>query len=178
LGQHNVENALAAIAAAHHAGAETAKILAALNHFKNVKRRMEIKGSANGITVYDDFAHHPTAIATTLAGLRAKVGKSARIIVILEFGSYTMKVGVHKDKIADALTTADRVVCKRPVVDDWGLEDILKQFPQPTSLYTDVDSLIEGLAPTLRANDHVIVMSNSGFGGIHDKLLQILKAIA
>lgn len=178
LGKHNVNNALAAIAAAQHAGVPVIKAIEALALFKNVKRRMEVKGVANGITIYDDFAHHPTAIATTLDGLRSKVGKEARIIAVLEFGSYTMRTGVHKDTLKDALAMADIVVCKRPVGDDWGLEYVLKQLTQPTSLYDNVDVLIDGLAKQLKPGDHVIVMSNSGFGGIHEKLLNLLKVVA
>jgi UDP-N-acetylmuramate: L-alanyl-gamma-D-glutamyl-meso-diaminopimelate ligase len=178
LGRHNVDNALAAIAAAHHAGVPAAKAIEALAHFKNVKRRMETKGSAGGITIYDDFAHHPTAIATTLAGLRAKVGKTARIIAILEFGSYTMRTGVHKDQMKAALKDADMVVCKRPAGKDWGVEEMLKTLTQPTALYDNVEILIENLGKHLLPNDHVIVMSNSGFEGIHEKLLKAIQITA
>jgi UDP-N-acetylmuramate: L-alanyl-gamma-D-glutamyl-meso-diaminopimelate ligase len=178
VGVHNIENALASIAAAKHAGVNPQIAVQALSKFKNVKRRLEIKGSAAGVTLYDDFAHHPTAIATTLAGLRAKVGKNARIIAVLEFGSYTMRTGVHKNRMQTALATADMVICKRPEGKDWGLEDILKQLPQPTALYDNVDSLVENLSKQLRANDHVIVMSNSGFGGIHEKMLKTMQVTA
>ena len=176
VGKHNVENALAALAAATHAGVPMTKGIQALHSFKNVKRRLEIKGNVNGITLYDDFAHHPTAIAATLAGLRAKVGNEARIIVILEFGSYTMRSGVHKDTIKNSLTAADRILCKRPET-NWGLQDILAGFTQPAHLFDDVESLIANLSPELKPGDHVIVMSNSGFGGIHQKLLTAFKAI-
>lgn len=172
IGQHNVNNALAAIAAAYHVGVGIEVAAKVLSDFKNVKRRMEVKGKVKGITVYDDFAHHPTAIATTLAGLRARIG-SQRIIAVLEFGSYTMRSGVHKDKIQDALKEANLVVCKTTDA-DWGLDAILAQFKQPTRSYPDVDQLIEGLVPDLRADDHVIIMSNGGFGGIHQKLLKII----
>lgn len=174
LGEHNVNNALAAIAAAHHAGINTKESLQALTHFKNVKRRLEIKGVARDIVVYDDFAHHPTAIATTLAGLRAKIGKSARLIAVLEFGSYTMRTGVHKDRMQEALKCADMVICKSTDT-DWGLAQILIQFKQPTAMYDNVDVLIDKLVPHLQAGDHVVVMSNSGFGGIHQKLLQAIE---
>lgn len=173
LGRHNVENALAAIAAAHHAGVKAEEALEALPHFKNVKRRMEVKGEKAGITIYDDFAHHPTAIATTLAGLRAKIG-DARLVAVLEFGSYTMRTGVHKDTIKDSLDAADMVICKRPEADTWGLEKILKSFTKPTALFDNVESLVAGLIPQLKSGDHVIVMSNSGFGGIHQKLLSAI----
>ncbi len=173
LGRHNVENALASIAAAHHAGVAIDQALEALPYFKNVKRRMEVKGEKAGITIYDDFAHHPTAISTTLAGLRAKIG-DARLVVVLEFGSYTMRTGVHKDTIKNSLDAADIVICKRPEQDTWGLEKILKDFAQPTALFDNVDSLVTGLTQQLKPGDHVVVMSNSGFGGIHQKLLSAI----
>lgn len=175
LGMHNVNNALAALAAAHHAGVSIERAIESLSAFENVKCRMELKGVAKGVVLYDDFAHHPTAIATTLAGLRAKVGKSARIVAVLEFGSYTMRTGVHRDAMQDALKLADIVVCKRPVGNDWGLADVLKKFPQPTALYDEVDSLVTHLSHDLKSGDHVIVMSNSGFGGIHEKILEELN---
>lgn len=175
LGQHNVNNALAAIAAAHHAGVAPELAVNALASFKNVKRRLEVKGQAKNIIVYDDFAHHPTAIATTLAGLRAKIGDKARMIAILEFGSYTMRSGVHKDKIRESLDTANMVVCKT-TESDWGLKDVLAEFKQPTALYNDVDTLVQKLVPQLQAGDHVVVMSNSGFGGIHKKLIDAIGA--
>lgn len=171
LGNHNVNNALAAIAAAHHAGVPVARAIEALSEFKNVKRRLEIKGEAHGITVYDDFAHHPTAIATTLAGLRAKLGKTSRIIAVLEFGSYTMRAGVHKDQMKQALVDADRVYCKRPEDKDWNMAEMLQQFSQPTASYDNVDGLVADLCAELKSGDHVVIMSNSGFGGIHEKVL-------
>lgn len=174
LGQHNVENALAAISAAYHAGVQPQTAIEALSSFKNVKRRLEVKGRVKDIVVYDDFAHHPTAIATTLAGLRAKIGTKARMIAVLEFGSYTMRAGVHKDRIQDALAQADMVVCKG-TESDWGLKKILSEFKQPTALYDNVDALVSHLAPSLHAGDHVVIMSNSGFGGIHQKLLDAIN---
>lgn len=173
LGLHNVNNALAALAAAHHAGVQPQTAIPALTSFKNVKRRLEVKGQVKDIVIYDDFAHHPTAIATTLAGLRAKIGKDARMIAVLEFGSYTMRSGVHKDKIQESLNTADMVICKGTET-DWGLDTILSDFKQPTAVYNDVDTLVAKLTPELHAGDHVVVMSNSGFGGIHKKLLEAL----
>lgn len=174
LGDHNRNNAMAAIAAAFHAGVPVEKAVQALTTFKNVKRRLEVKGKANDIIVYDDFAHHPTAIATTLAGLRAKIGAKERIIAVLEFGSYTMRSGIHKDKIQAALKEADVVVCKKTET-DWGLEDILSGFTQPTALYQQVDALIAHLVTILKSGDHVVVMSNSSFDGIHGKLLATIK---
>lgn len=178
LGNHNVENALAAIAAAYHADVAPEKAIKALSAFKNVKRRLEVKGKVNDIVVYDDFAHHPTAIATTLAGLRAKIGDKARMIAVLEFGSYTMRSGVHKERIQESLKDADVVICKRNDSDsDWGLQSILNEFKQPTHVYDDVDSLIANLVPQLHAGDHVVIMSNSGFGGIHHKLLEAIEKV-
>ncbi|HVE44266.1 MAG TPA: UDP-N-acetylmuramate:L-alanyl-gamma-D-glutamyl-meso-diaminopimelate ligase [Gammaproteobacteria bacterium] len=174
LGMHNVHNGLAALAAATHAGVPVAKAIEAFTTFKNVKRRLEIKAKVNDITVYDDFAHHPTAIATTLAGLRAKIGKAARMIAVLEFGSYTMRTGVHKDSLCAALCDADQVVCKNTEV-DWGLEEALRACPQPAALYPHVDALVKALVPQLRAGDHVVVMSNGYFDGIHEKLLGLLS---
>ncbi len=174
LGKHNVDNALAAIAAAHHVGVDPQKAIAALTQFKNVKRRLEIKGMVRDIVVYDDFAHHPTAIATTLAGLRAKIGDEARMIAVLEFGSFTMRSGVHKDKMRDALQDADMVICKGTDA-DWGLNAVLDKFKQPTGLFPDVEALIQDLVPKLQAGDHVVIMSNSGFGGIHKKLLDAIE---
>lgn len=174
LGKHNVDNALAALAAAQHVGVPPETAIQALATFKNVKRRLEIKGYAKDIVVYDDFAHHPTAIATTLAGLRAKIGDQARMVAVLEFGSYTMRSGVHKEKIQEALNSADMVVCKSTEA-DWGLKNLLQTFSQPTAIYDDVDALVQHLAPQLHAGDHVVIMSNSSFGGIHKKLLAAIE---
>lgn len=176
LGHHNVENALAALAAAHHAGVPLQRAIETLSSFKSVKRRLEVKGQVNGITLYDDFAHHPTAIAKTLAGLRAKV-EDARIIAVLEFGSYTMRTGVHKDNIKEALTSADMVIGKRPEEAKWDIGAIFGEFTQPNALFDNVDLLIEKLVPELKSGDHVVVMSNSGFGGIHQKLLAALENV-
>jgi UDP-N-acetylmuramate: L-alanyl-gamma-D-glutamyl-meso-diaminopimelate ligase len=170
LGQHNIHNALAAIAAAHHVGIPESEAIRALTKFKNVKRRLEIKGCVNDVVVYDDFAHHPTAIETTLAGLRARIGDQARLIAVLEFGSYTMRTGVHQSRLQEALSSANIVVCKSTEL-DWGLSALLQTFKQPTIFYDDVDKLVHELVPTLQAGDHVVVMSNSSFGGIHQKLL-------
>ncbi|OGT35927.1 MAG: UDP-N-acetylmuramate:L-alanyl-gamma-D-glutamyl-meso-diaminopimelate ligase [Gammaproteobacteria bacterium RIFCSPHIGHO2_12_FULL_37_14] len=170
LGIHNMNNALAAIAAANHVNVSPQQAIEALAKFKNVKRRLEVKANVNGIVVYDDFAHHPTAIATTLAGLRTKIGQAARMIAVIEFGSYTMRTGVYKDKIQDALRAADMVFCKNTEI-DWGLKNILATFKQPTAIYDSVDRLVADLYSKLQAGDHVIIMSNSGFNGIHEKLL-------
>ncbi len=169
-GTHNVNNALAAIAAAHHAGVSPEIALSALPLFKNVKRRLEIRGQKNNTTVYDDFAHHPTAIETTLAGLRAKVG-DARIIAVLELGSYTMRSGVHNDTLPGALKAADLVFCQRPVGDSGGLEESLQKCSQSVVVLNHVDELVDQISKTAKPGDHILVMSNSSFGGIHEKLL-------
>lgn len=173
LGKHNVDNALAALAAAEHAGVPPEQAVQSLAAFKSVKRRLEVKGQAKDIVIYDDFAHHPTAIATTLAGLRAKVGKEARIIAVTELGSYTMRTGVHKDSLPDAFHEADLVICKNTQV-DWGLAEVLKRFKQPAELYETTELLINNLVPKLRRGDQVVVMSNAAFDGIHQKLLDAI----
>lgn len=173
LGLHNVNNALAAIAAAQRIGISPAQAIMALHTFQGVKRRMEMKGKAKEIMVYDDFAHHPTAIATTLAGLRARLGQ-ARIIAVLEFGSYSMRSGVYQDSIAQALCLADMVVCKRPATDAWNLQEKLSKLTQPVMLFNDVAELVQGLVPQLKAGDHVVVMSNTGFENVHTKLLDAI----
>lgn len=174
LGHHNVSNALASIAAAHHANIKPETAIHALSTFKNVKRRLEIKGKVKDIVVYDDFAHHPTAIAATLAGLRAKIDKADRIIAVLEFGSYTMRAGIHKEKMKASLQYADRIVCKNTEL-DWGLKALMEELSQPAAVYDDVDGLVRQLVPALRAGDHVVIMSNTGFNRICEKLLTAIE---
>lgn len=173
MGRHNVHNALAALAAAHHVGVPIEQGLAALPEFKNVKRRLEVRGKVNGVTVYDDFAHHPTAIATTIAGLRGRVGKD-RIIAVTELGSNTMRSGAHKDTLPLAFNGADLVIILRPQP-DWGIDNLIKQLAQPAQVYDDVATIISTLVTESRQGDHILIMSNKGFGGIHDKLLTALK---
>ncbi len=166
LGNHNVDNALAAIGAARHAGVPAAQAIAALAHFKNVKRRMEICGEVNGITVYDDFAHHPTAIATTLDGLRNKVG-DARIIAVLEPRSNTMRMGVHKEALLPSLAGADHAFIYLP--DELGWQ--LAPTDDNIVISDDFDALLQAVIAEAKPGDHVLVMSNGGFNGIHGKLL-------
>ncbi len=173
LGQHNVDNALMAIAAAHHAGVTLSDAIDALATFKNVKRRMECKGSVNNITVYDDFAHHPTAIATTLAGLRNKVGND-RIIAVLEPRSNTMKMGVHQHTLSNSWQQADEVVLFEPAGMNWSLNEIAEHSETPANCYHDVESIVQKVAELSRPGDHVLVMSNGGFEGIHQRLLDAL----
>jgi UDP-N-acetylmuramate: L-alanyl-gamma-D-glutamyl-meso-diaminopimelate ligase len=175
LGTHNQHNALAAIAAARHAGVPVAASVAALAEFKNVKRRMETRGTVNGITVYDDFAHHPTAIKTTLAGLRSKIGRE-RILAVLEPRSNTMKLGVMKDALPGSLGDADQVFCYAANL-GWNPADSLKPLGARALTEQDLGKLVEAIAQAARPGDHVLVMSNGGFGGIHDKLLKRLKEL-
>jgi len=175
IGEHNVMNALAAIGAAQHVGVPPERAAQALNSFLGVKRRMEVRGEAFGVTVYDDFAHHPTAIETTLKGLRARVG-AARIIAVLEARSNTMKLGVHREQLAPALAPADKSwLLNRPDL-GWDLAGAVSSMGDRASLAPTVDALVKGLAAEARAGDHVLVMSNGGFGGVHEKLLAALRA--
>jgi len=173
LGTHNVYNALAAIAAAHHAGISTHTAIAALAEFTGIKRRLEIRGRINNVTVYDDFAHHPTAVATTLAGLRSRVGKE-RIIAVIELGSYTMRTGVHRDTIVGALKEADVVLIARPQ-QDWGVNEVVRKLAMPANVCDNVEQIIQHIQTFIQKNDHIIVMSNTGFDDIHEKLLEVLK---
>jgi UDP-N-acetylmuramate: L-alanyl-gamma-D-glutamyl-meso-diaminopimelate ligase len=175
IGEHNVMNAMAAIAAAHHAGVSPECAAQALSAFKGVKRRMELRGVVNGVTVYDDFAHHPTAIETTLKGLRARVG-SARIIAVLEPRSNTMKMGVHREQLAPALATADSSWLLNSADLGWDLPNAVAGMGKRARVLASVDALVAGLAAEARAGDHLLVMSNGGFGGLHDKLLAALRS--
>ena len=170
MGEHNNLNALAALSAAQHAGVPVAKGLAALAEFKNVKRRMEIRGVVNGITLYDDFAHHPTAIATTVAGLRHKVG-NARILAVLEPRSNTMKLGVMKDALSGSLNDADKVFCYSANL-GWDATIALAPLGDKAIIKDDLNELVTAIIENARPGDHILVMSNGGFGGIHEKLLQ------
>ena len=174
VGQHNVDNALMAIAAAHHAGVTLPDAIDALSFFKNVKRRMEVKGEVNNITLYDDFAHHPTAIATTLDGLRKKVG-NARILAVLEPRSNTMKMGVHKDTLANSWQKADKVYLYEPEGMDWSLVDSVAHSNAPTHCFRDVEKIVQGVCNVAQPGDHILVMSNGGFEGIHGRILDALK---
>jgi UDP-N-acetylmuramate: L-alanyl-gamma-D-glutamyl-meso-diaminopimelate ligase len=172
LGEHNRMNALAALGAARHAGVPVVQGLAALSKFLNVKRRMEVRGTVNGITVYDDFAHHPTAIDTTVAGLRRKAG-NARILAVLEPRSNTMKLGVMKDALPGSLKAADLVFCYAGNL-GWDARGALAPLGEKAVVKDDLDELIEAIAAATRSGDQVLVMSNGGFGGIHEKLLKRL----
>ncbi len=174
VGDHNVDNALMAIAAARHVGVTPDLACESLAKFINTKRRLELKGEVNGITVYDDFAHHPTAIELTLGGLRNKVGDS-KIIAVLEPRSATMKRGVHKDTLAASLQKADQVFLYQPDSIDWSVEDIAVQCDQPAQTSDNVDELVEQIVASASSGDQILVMSNGGFEGIHNKLLAKLE---
>jgi len=174
IGMHNVHNALAAIAAARHAGVPSAQAIAALAQFRNVKRRMELRARVNDITLYDDFAHHPTAIASTLAGLRHKVG-NARIIALLEPRSNTMRLGVHRDQLAPSLAEADAVFLYNPPDLTWDLGEVARTVGDKAKVVKDLEELVKEVATLARPGDHVLIMSNGAFGGVHDKLTEALK---
>ncbi|MDO9469051.1 MAG: UDP-N-acetylmuramate:L-alanyl-gamma-D-glutamyl-meso-diaminopimelate ligase [Thiobacillus sp.] len=172
IGEHNRLNALASIAAARHAGVPAATAIDALARFENVKRRMEARGAVHAITVYDDFAHHPTAITMTVEGLRAKVGR-ARILAVLEPRSNTMKLGVMKAALPASLAAADQVYCYGANL-GWDAAEALAPLGAKARVFDDLDTLVRQLVADARPGDHVLMMSNGGFGGIHTKLLDAL----
>ncbi len=173
IGAHNASNGLAAIACAQHAGVDPAVAIEGLGAFENVKRRMEVRGNVGGITVYDDFAHHPTAIATTLHGLRSH-STQGRIIAVLEPRSNTMRMGVHKETLGQSLDGADAVFMYIPSDQTWDTSSLAGELGERLAIHDDVDKLLDDLMPVARSGDHILVMSNGGFAGIHDKILQRL----
>lgn len=178
VGEHNMHNGLMAIAAARHVGVAPADACRALDGFINARRRLELRGEANGVTVYDDFAHHPTAILATLAALRSKVGGTARILAVLEPRSNTMKLGMSKNELAPALGRADEVYLLQPQNIPWQVAEVSEACVQPAYWSADVDTLADMVVKAAHAGDHILVMSNGGFGGIHTKLLEKLAAKA
>ncbi len=174
IGAHSMHNGLAAIAAAHHAGVEPAKAIEALASFRSIKRRLEVRGVVNGVTVYDDFAHHPTAIATTLSALRAHVG-NARILAVLELRSNTMRMGVHRDTLAGSLALADQVLMLKPTNINWNVERVTSTLKGYGRVFPTVDAILEALKGDLKPQDHVLIMSNGGFENIHSRLLERLQ---
>ena len=174
LGAHNVQNALAALAAAQHVGVPIAEAITALTGFQGVKRRLEVRGTVNGVTVYDDFAHHPTAIATTLAGLRARVGDQP-IIAVLEPRSNTMKLGVFKDSLAPALTLADRVVLYQAPDLGWDLGAVTAALGSRGQVCHSLEDTLAAIQAQTQPGTQVLIMSNGGFGGIHERLLHTLS---
>src|SRR5579872_238293 len=177
IGAHNMENALAAIAAARHAGVKVEHAIRALGSFKGIARRMQLRGEVNGIRVYDDFAHHPTAIATTIDGLRRRVG-NARIIAVLEPRSNTMKLGVHQKTLGPSLLGADEVWLFTPPDLGWDAGPIVAALGRRGHSSRDIETLARELAQAARAGDHVLIMSNGAFGGLHGKVLAELGRTA
>jgi UDP-N-acetylmuramate: L-alanyl-gamma-D-glutamyl-meso-diaminopimelate ligase len=175
-GRHNLANALAAIAAARHVGVPPEQAAAALSRFRGVKRRLEMRAEVSGVRVYDDFAHHPTAIRSTIEALARS--KDRRLIAVIEPRSNTMRMGQHRAALAPATAGADRVYWYQPPGLDWSLEDVVDQAPVPTSIASDLDALVAELAAGAEAGDDILVMSNGGFGGIHGKLIDALNAQA
>jgi len=174
VGEHNMHNGLMAIAAARHVGVKPGDAGEALSSFINARRRLELRGEVNAIKVYDDFAHHPTAILATLAALRSKVGGTARILAVLEPRSNTMKMGVSKNELAPSLGRADEVFLFQPHHIPWQVSDVAEACIQPAQWSADIDTLVEMVAKKAQPGDSILVMSNGGFGGIHQKLLERL----
>jgi UDP-N-acetylmuramate: L-alanyl-gamma-D-glutamyl-meso-diaminopimelate ligase len=172
-GRHNVSNALAVLAAARHAGVPPDQGIAALGRFKGVKRRMELRGEVRGVRVYDDFAHHPTAIASTLDGLRKRV-QGERILAVLEPRSNTMRLGVHNAELARSLEPADRVYVFAPSDLGWDAAPVFTSLGERAGVYGRVEDIVERIAEEAAPGDHVLVMSNGGFQGIHQRLLEAL----
>src|SRR6266540_164703 len=175
-GEHNLQNALAAIAAAHAAGVDPARAVESLAGFKGVRRRMELRGTVAGVAVWDDFAHHPTAIATTVSGLRNQVG-SARILAVLEPRSSTMRAGLMKDRLPASLRQADRVFCYSANL-GWDAAAALTPLGDRVSIENDLERLVGAIVAEAQPGDQVLVMSNGGFGGIHERLLASLSTRA
>lgn len=174
-GLHNVSNAINALVAARHVGVQPEHAIEALSRFGGVKRRMEKLGEVAGITVYDDFAHHPTAIQTTLEGIKARVGERAEVVAVIEPRSNTMRLGAHKAALAQSTAAADRVYWYQPDGMDWSLDEVVEQSPVPARLETSIDALVGRLVGELPRGAQVVIMSNGGFGGIHQKLLKSLE---
>ena len=174
LGAHNVQNALSAIAAAAHVGVAPGDACSALGRFQGVRRRMELRGEVSGIRVYDDFAHHPTAIATTLQGLRRRVG-GERIVAVLEPRSNTMRMGVHRDALAASLRDADQIFVLAPPALGWDAASALAALGDRVVVQDSVDRILSAIAAGGAPGDHVLIMSNGGFEGIHERLLAALE---
>ncbi|MBN2887263.1 MAG: UDP-N-acetylmuramate:L-alanyl-gamma-D-glutamyl-meso-diaminopimelate ligase [Chromatiaceae bacterium] len=174
-GQHNMLNALAVLAAARHAGVAPTQGLAALGRFGGVKRRMEPRGEARGVRVFDDFAHHPTAIATTLDGVRQRLGQGqGRILAVLEPRSNTMRLGVYNTSLAASLDAADRVYVYAPPDLGWDAGAVFAALSERALVSDSIEQIVAALCAEARAGDQVVVMSNGGFGGIHERLLAAL----
>ena len=175
LGRHNAENALAALVAARHVGVDEQVALEALRRFAGVRRRLEVRGTVRGVVVYDDFAHHPTAITTTLDGVRRKA-RDGRVIAVLEPRSNTMKLGTHRSALAESLRGADRVFVYQSPEVKWDVADAMQPLGNLATVHTDLAQLTAALAAAARSGDHLVLMSNGSFGGLHERLLTALAA--
>lgn len=177
-GMHNISNGLAALAAAHHAGVALETGCEALSRFAGVKRRMELRGEVNGVKVYDDFAHHPTAIATTLQGMAARLmadPQQVRLIAVIEPRSNTMRMGIHQQQLAQATGLADLTVWKRPEQSGLDLDALVAAGGGKVVVIDKVSEIIKYLVDNSVPGDHIVIMSNGGFEGIHQKLLEALS---
>jgi UDP-N-acetylmuramate: L-alanyl-gamma-D-glutamyl-meso-diaminopimelate ligase len=174
LGRHNAANAVAALAAACHAGVDEQAALEALRMFGGVKRRLEVRGVVDDIVVYDDFAHHPTAITTTLAGVRRKA-RNGRVIAVLEPRSNTMKLGTHKAALTESLRGADRVFVYQSPEVKWDVADTMHPLGKLATVHTELPQLVAALVGEARPGDHLVLMSNGSFGGLHERLLLGLR---
>jgi len=174
-GAHNQSNAVAAMLAARHVGVPIEQGLAAIAQFKGVRRRLEVRGVVNGVTVYDDFAHHPTAIEVTLAGLRQRIGTSGRILAVLEPRSNTMKLGTMKAQLPASLAGADLVFCYSDKL-GWDVAEVLRPMGAVANTFDKLDGLVAAVCAAAQPGDHILVMSNGGFGGVHEKLLKNLSS--
>ena len=174
-GQHSVNNGLMALIAARHVGVQIEHGIEALSNFGGVKRRMELIGEIESIKVYDDFAHHPTAIETTLQGVRAQVG-DAPVIAIIEPRSNTMRMGMHRQQLAASATQADKVYWYQPEGLDWSLDDVISASNVPAALATDTEQIISEVCSQAEPGSHIVIMSNGGFGGIHTRMVQALQS--
>lgn len=175
IGQHNCYNALAAIAAAKHCGVKPAQAVAALSQFKGVKRRMELSAEVNEIKVYDDFAHHPSAIASTLAGVRQATKRTGRILAVVDPRSNTMKMGAHADQLPEALADCDKAFLFEPEGIAWSINSVFEGFSQPLFSAKDVMELASEIVSVAEPGDRIVIMSNGGFGGIHGLIAAGLK---
>ncbi len=179
-GMHNVKNALAAVAAAHHVGVEVATAAAALQEFLGVKRRLELRGEVDGIRVYDDFAHHPTAIELTLQGVAARLqaeGSTGRLIAVIEPRSNTMNLGIHQHTLTTAIAPASLVVWQKPAKTGLDFERLITESKVPGHVFNSAAEIIAFLKDTAHHGDTIVIMSNGGFEGIHEKLLSALRRI-
>ena len=180
-GAHNMANALAAVAAAHDIGVSLRVAAEALSAFTGVRRRLEIRGHVAGITVYDDFAHHPSAIAATIRALRERIGDNERIVAILESRSNTTRLGIHKDSLGPALIEADQVYALE--LDEpldtltWSLSQSLSVLGEKAQTMDTIDGIVNEISQTSQSGDHLLVMSQSSFGGLHLRLLDVLRVI-